>query len=108
MAQGLPQDDYVQIAPDGSGKKMDNAALTRDDGTVVERERVSIGSDENPRLLAQIGNEYGRGSLYIGGEAVELLTEINHTLKMILVLFCMSTGEDLDAVRDIVSINEVG
>lgn len=42
-------DGYVQVAPDSTGKKIDNSELTRADGTVVERQRVVLGDDLDPK-----------------------------------------------------------
>lgn len=47
-------DGYVQVAADGTGKKVDNAELTRADGTVVERQRVAIGDDSDPTKQARV------------------------------------------------------
>lgn len=47
-------DGYVQVAADGAGKKVDNAELTRTDGTVVERQRVAIGDDSDPTKQARV------------------------------------------------------
>ena len=59
------QDSYVQVATDGSGKKIDNAALTREPvtqggtGETVYRQRVAIGDDEDPKLQAKLRGEAG-------------------------------------------------
>lgn len=106
MAQGNPQDDFVQLATEGSGKKMDNAVVTRDDGTVVYRERISIASDDNSRIQVEVRGESGQAALRVNGEVVELLNEMNHTLKMILTLLIMQTGEDMDQLAEVVALNE--
>ena len=84
-----PQDSYVQVATDGSGKKMDNAALTRDDGTVVYRERVVIASDEDPGVEAKVDGEDGRGKLSVtdresADDIFTVLCEIRDMLKIFL------------------------
>ena len=108
MVQGNSQDATVRVQPDATGIFMDVAELVRDDGTVVERERVVIASDENPRQQVDIDGEAGRGSLRISGEAVELLRQIDHSLKMILTLMCVLSGEDVDSISQVVAINEIG
>lgn len=88
MAIGNPEDSYVQVATDGSGKKMDNAVLTRDDGTVVYRERVSLASDVDPRLQVKVVGESGDGRLYTNDtelkQVVEVLVEIRELLRLVI------------------------
>lgn len=38
-------DGFVQVQPDSTGKKVDAGEVTRDDGMVVERQRVVLGDD---------------------------------------------------------------
>jgi hypothetical protein len=81
------QDGYVQVSPDSTGKKIDNAELTRDDGTVVERQRVVISSDEDPRLQMQVSGEAGEGKARVedrSQDVVEILMEIRDLLKMVI------------------------
>jgi hypothetical protein len=88
-------DGYVQVATDGSGKKIDNAELTREPetagtaGVTVYRQRIVIGSDENPRLEAVVGGE--AGSAYLQVEA-KLLGEIAYDLRRIRELLELSVG----------------
>lgn len=87
-----PQDSYVQVAADGVGKKIDNAALTREPttqggtGETVYRQRVVLGDDENPKLQAKLEGEEGDGKLIVDSkavnEAVVLLTEIRDLLRL--------------------------
>jgi len=89
MALGGVTDGFVQVAPDGAGKKIDNAELTRDDGTVVERQRIVLADDENPRAQVGVTGEAGDAKLEITGEHLKELHEINQTLRAILTLLCM-------------------
>jgi hypothetical protein len=79
-------DGYVQVAPDSTGKKIDNAELTRDGGVVVERQRIVVASDENPRVQAQVDGEPGRGYLVVDSqrfdEIIEKLDEIATILRL--------------------------
>jgi hypothetical protein len=68
------QDGYVQVATDGSGKKIDNAELDREAslatgsyvaGATVYRQRVVVSDDENPRLQAKVDGEVGDASLSV-------------------------------------------
>jgi hypothetical protein len=81
-------DGYVQVAPDSTGKKVDNAELTRDDTTVVERQRVVIGSDENPRQQVMVGGDAGNVYLLMDSKAfneiLEKLEEITELLKILI------------------------
>lgn len=89
-----PQDSYVQVAADGAGKKIDNAALTREPATqggtgdTVYRQRVVIADDENPDLQAKLSGEAGDGELAVGdktaGEILLVLTEIRDLLRMVI------------------------
>jgi hypothetical protein len=45
-------DGVVVVAPDSTGKKIDTVELTRDDGTVVERQRIVLGDSDNSVLAA--------------------------------------------------------
>lgn len=84
MAIGADQDSYVQVATDGSGKKIDNALLTRDDGTVIERQRVVISSDENPLQQVKVAGEPGRGYIIVKVQGVdELICKIDELIEVI-------------------------
>lgn len=81
-------DGHVQVATDGSGKKIDNAELERADGVTVYRQRTVIASDENPRIQAGVDGEAGRGELAVRSRdvdaIVEKLDEIVGILRMLL------------------------
>lgn len=84
MALGLTQDSIIQIAPDSTGKKVDNATLTRDDGTVVYRQRTVIGADDNPRLQVSLGGENERGYLLVDARAFnELIEKMDEMMDLI-------------------------
>jgi len=86
MALGDAQDSYVQVAADGAGKKIDNATLTRDDATVVYRQRVVLASDDNPRQQLTLGGEDGRVYVLVDGAAFQemsmLLMEIRDMMRL--------------------------
>lgn len=65
------QDSYVQVAPDSTGKKIDNSQLTRADGTVVQRQRVVIGDDTDP---AQQATVFG-GDVYVRARDLQNVME---------------------------------
>lgn len=67
-------DQVVQVAPDSTGKKIDNSELTRDDGTVVERQRVNISDPEDPNAHTAVHGEAQRG--VIGARDEDLLGAI--------------------------------
>lgn len=79
-------DSHVQVAADGSGKKIDNTALTREPttqggtGDTVYRQRVVIGSDTDPTVQASPEGEVGRAALPIHSPVLE---EIRAELAMI-------------------------
>lgn len=87
------QDSYVQVATDGSGKKVDNSALTRrtyPEATeeTVYRQRVVIASDDNPALQADVRGEVGRGSISVESRTLEkielLLVDIRDMLQLVI------------------------
>ena len=86
MSLENPQDGYVQVAADGSGKKIDNAELLRDDGTAIYRQRIVLGSDENPRQQVRVSGEAGRGVLYVESLSLD---EVNERLDKIIALLTL-------------------
>lgn len=55
-------DGVVQVPPDSTGKKIDTSELTRNDGTLVERQRVTLGDAMNESSLGSVGVD-GRQSV---------------------------------------------
>lgn len=49
-------DDFVQVAPDSSGKKIDNTTVTTGAGEVY-RQATSIGSPTGPERVEVAGTE---------------------------------------------------
>lgn len=84
----MTNDGSVQIQPDSTGKKVDTTELIRDDGTTVERQRVVISSDENPKLQALLGGDSGNVYLLVNSkgfdEVLESLQEIINLLKIVI------------------------
>jgi len=87
MAQGNPQDSFVQVATDGTGKKIDNAELTRDDGEIVFRQRTVLSSDENPRQQVTVGGSQGHTYILTDSRSfdvmIEKLQELIDTIKFL-------------------------
>lgn len=99
-------DGFVQVAADGSGKSIDQAAVTVPAGTVVTgsdgtkttltadaiyyRQRVVIGDPSEQGGSVSVRGEVDRGALSIDGEVVAQLRSINDTLdefRIYLTLF---------------------
>jgi hypothetical protein len=59
----MATDTQVQIAPDGTGAKIDNSQITRADTTVVNRQRVNLSDPSDPNSHASVSGEDGRGAL---------------------------------------------
>lgn len=74
-------DGYVQVAPDSSGKKIDNSELTRDDGAVVERQRTNVADPENtqPSGLAKVLDN----KVQVEDRTLHILEHIAETLERI-------------------------
>lgn len=89
------QDSYVQVAPDSTGKKIDNAALTREPttlggtGETVYRQRVVISSDVDPNVQANPEGEVGRASIPIHAA---VLDDIRAELAMIREMLQLMIG----------------
>jgi hypothetical protein len=81
-------DSYVQVAPDSTGKKIDNSELTYDDGVIAYRQRTVIASDNDPGAKAEVKGEEGKGYLLIGSdrfdELLEKMDEIISRMDIIL------------------------
>lgn len=83
----MATDGVVQVFPDGSGKKIDVSELTRADATIVERQRVVIGSpDDAQQELVSVRGESGKGYILLDERAHGLLQSIDQTQKEILEL----------------------
>src|SRR5437867_2942482 len=50
----MPTDGTVQLPPDSTGKKLDTSEIVRTDGTVVERERVTVSDDTLQAAVAAV------------------------------------------------------
>jgi hypothetical protein len=89
------QDSHVQVATDGSGKKVDNAALTREPATqggtgdTVYRQRVVLADDENARLQVRVQGEAGDGALQVEAKT---LSDIHGELVQIRELLQLLVG----------------
>lgn len=88
---------YVQVATDGSGKRIDNTAILVPSGTIVTdasgvesaltgdivvfRQTTTIGDPENINQRANVTGEVGRGTIMV---ETKQLDEISKTLTDIL------------------------
>jgi hypothetical protein len=90
-------DDFIQVAPDSTGKKMEMSALTRADGIVVERERVAIGDPVNIGGLANVGP---RG-LQVDNQMLDLLREVLIELRVITTILGagLNVQDDPNTIR---------
>ena len=87
-------DAHVQVAADGSGKKIDNTSLEREPttlggtGDTVYRQRVVIGSDTDPKVQASPEGEVGRAALPVHSPVLDEiraeLALIRETLQLII------------------------
>lgn len=85
-------DGVVQVAPEGSGKKIDVAELTRADTTIVERQRVAIGDgDDAQQASANVRGEQGRAYQLGDSEQLDVLRSIDHSLQEIKLLLVAMT-----------------
>lgn len=82
----MTSDGVVQVQPDSTGKKVDVSELTRTDGTVIERQRMVLASDENPKLQALLGGDSGNVYLLVNSKGFD---EMNENLREIIDLLKM-------------------
>lgn len=82
-------DAYVQIIPDSTGAKVDVTELTRQSGTVVERQRFALGDDMLATSLARVST--GRELLVDAEIFHEMLAEMRKTNLLLSLL----VGEDI-------------
>lgn len=75
-------DGRVQISPDSTGKNVDTSELTRDDATVVERQRAVIADGGNIESggLAEVRDK----KLQVADRNTELLERVVDVLEEIL------------------------
>lgn len=83
-------DGVVQVAPDSTGKKIDNTELTRADDTVVERQRTVLADEENPGRggAARVRD----GELQVSGRELATLERIAETLEEINIKLGLMLG----------------
>jgi hypothetical protein len=78
-------DGYIRVLPDSTGKYVDNSEITRDDATVVERQRVTLADPDVFNGRAKVTTD---GELWVGGPALmdalnAILVELKvHTLYL--------------------------
>jgi hypothetical protein len=93
---------FVQVAPDSTGKSIDQSAVTVPAGTVVVgsdgslttltadatyyRQRLVVSDPVDPHAVANVRGEVDRGALYIQSSELELLASISGTLGQISLL----------------------
>lgn len=99
-------DGFVQVATDGSGKSVDNAAITIPAGTQITgsdgtkttlaadaiyyRQRVVISDPENRAAGGvSVRGETGQGALTIDDEVISQLKLLNETLLEIKLFLAM-------------------
>jgi hypothetical protein len=80
-------DGKVQVAPDSTGKVIDNSELTRVDATVVERQRVNLSDPEDVNVHMSIRGEQQRSAAQVGStELTEAIVAMHGTLIELLEL----------------------
>lgn len=89
-------DAFVQVATDGTGKKIDNSVLTREKpdparestaGDTVYRQRISLASDSAEGQVLDLTGETGREAVPVNSNTLE---KIHATLEEIKDLLAMA------------------
>ena len=83
-------DGHVQVATDGSGKKIDNAELVREPttpggtGVTIERQRTVLGSDIDPRVQALVDGAVGKAYLTVSDRnATEICERLDRIIELL-------------------------
>jgi hypothetical protein len=80
-------DTQVQLAPDSTGAKVDNSAVTRADGTVVDRQRINLSDPSEVNCHQNVHGEDGRGAAEVSSrEILAQLRLMNQTLGQMFEL----------------------
>lgn len=91
-------DSYVQVATDGTGKKIDNSALQRErpdpawdstDGDLVYRQRVVISSDNDETMTLDLKGEVGEAQMPVASNSLDRIAEAVEEIRDILKI-CLS------------------
>jgi hypothetical protein len=86
-------DGHVQVAPDSTGKKIDNAELTREPtdiggtGETVYRQRVVLGADDDPRQVVTLRGESGRAFVLVDTQVLDDIRDVLFEIKEMLEVF---------------------
>jgi hypothetical protein len=90
-------DSFIPATP-GSGVNVETSALTRSDGTTVQRERVTVGDPVNVGNLAPVGP---RG-LAVDAQTYDLLQQILVEQRVMNMLLAQAFGitDSLDTLRN--------
>jgi hypothetical protein len=105
VAEQPVTDSYVQVLPDGAGKKVEATPVTIPAGTVITasdgstttlsadatyfRQVVALGGSDFG-ALARVSGEADRGHLIVSGDALAHLEAIHETLVEIRTLLTMA------------------
>lgn len=92
-------DQYVQISPDSTGKKIAVTELTRADGTVIERQEVVLADPAQP--TNKVGVDFA-GNLSVRSDIetqmlVAILVEMR--VQTALLKQISNSRDDVDALR---------
>jgi hypothetical protein len=86
-------DQYVQVSPDSSGKKIEVSEITRSDGVVVERQRVVLGDASLPSALANVDLS---GNLQVHSDALlTVLSQILGQLRLMNLQLSLMSGQTM-------------
>lgn len=90
---------FVQVAVDGVGKKIDNAAVSLPDGSTQYRQSVTVA---DPNFNANISYVTGGGDLQIRNFTLEdLMQQILIELRVMntTLAVTLNSRDDIDALR---------
>jgi hypothetical protein len=83
----MAADQTVTVAPDSTGKRIDNSEITRADGSLAERQRVNLSDPSDPNAHVSVSGEDGRGTAGVQDRhALEQLVRINQKLDVLIEL----------------------
>ena len=90
-------DSSVGVVNQSTGlvSPVDTSTITNDEGTIVQRQRISLGDPSYPDNLASVDRYNGLGvSIKDGGEILMLLEKIWRELRLSRLAICQMADVD--------------
>lgn len=92
-------ESFVQVAVDGAGKKIDNAAVTLPDGSTQYRQITAIGDPNFNTSVVGVtaGGEQQVRNFTLESIAIQILIELR--VQSVILQSTLNSTDDLDVLR---------